>query len=94
MEIFFYSCNILTLIYFIILIKITIIKNECDEKYPFKTYIGGCSSSCSKYEAENNECILDNSIIKEQYLNNIIFLGEEGKSYFNYLSFSNGDSKI
>ena len=91
MEIFFYSCNILSLIYFIILIKITIIKNECGKGNPFKKYNGICSSSCSKIEAENNKCILDNSIIKEQYLNNIIFLGEEGKSYFNYLSFSNGD---
>ena len=91
MEIFFYNYNRFSLIYFLILIKINIIKNECDKNYPFKRYNSYCSASCSAFEIDNKQCILDNSIIKEQYSNNIIFIGEEGKSYFNFLSFSNGD---
>ena len=90
MKIFFYNYNKISLIYFIFLIRINIINNECDRNNAFKLYNEECSYSCFKYTTLNYDCILDNSIIKEQYLNNIIFLGEKGKPYFNFLSFTNG----
>ena len=46
---------------------------------------------CTKEEYESEECILDNSIVKTQYLNNLMNLGEMSFRYLNFIQFSNGD---
>ena len=76
-----------SLFYFIFFIKINIILNECNRSHPYISNEGKCISYCSYYKL-NNKCFLDNSILIEQYLNNIIFVGY---NYFNFLTFSNGD---
>jgi hypothetical protein len=46
---------------------------------------------CTKEEYESKECILDNSIIKTQFPNNLIIFGDFSFRYLNFLQFSNGD---
>ena len=46
---------------------------------------------CTKEEYELKECILNNSIIKTQYPNNIIRINEINFRYLNFIQFSNGD---
>ena len=83
--------NKFSLIYFIFLLKINIILNECNRSNPFKLYNDTCFSNCSDDDFQYSKCILDNSILKEQYPNNIILVSVDQNSYFNFLTFSNGD---
>ena len=43
-----------------------------------------CVKSCEEEKIKSNICILDNEIIKTQYLNNIIHFKEEHAEYFNF----------
>ena len=57
----------------------TIIYNECDRSVPIKISNGSCVLTfCTVEEFNNKECIIDNQIVKTQYLNNIIILYEYG----------------
>ena len=68
------------------------ILNECDRDTPIKLPDGSCVMKyCTKEEYESEKCILDNPIIKTQYLNNIIKIGEPKFRYLNFIQFSNGD---
>jgi len=69
-----------------------IVLNECNRNAPIKLNNGSCVMKyCTKEEYESEECILDNSIIKTQFLNNLMNLGEMSFRYFNFVQFSNGD---
>ena len=66
--------------------------NECNRDTPIRLKNGSCVMKyCTKEEYESKECILDNSIIRTQFLNNLMNLGEMYFRYFNFLQFSNGD---
>ena len=68
------------------------ILNECDRKTPIKLNDDSCVMKyCTKEEYESDECILDNPIIKTQYPNNIINVGQVSFRYLNFIKFSNGD---
>ena len=68
------------------------ILNECDRDVPIKLTNGSCVMKfCTKEEYESENCILDNPIIKTQYPNNIIRIGEVKFRYLNFIEFSNGD---
>ena len=82
-----YSINI---IYFLLLFHF--ILNECDRDTPIRLKNGSCVMKyCTNDEYESKECILDNQIIKTQFLNNLMNLGEMSFRYFNFIQFSNGD---
>ena len=59
-----------------------LISNECKLKY------------CTKAEFESNDCIINNSIIKTQWLNNIINFGELNYRYISFATYSTGDMII
>ena len=53
---------------------------------------GECNSTfCSKEDFESNKCKIANSIIKTQWLNNIIKFGDINYRYLSFGSFSSGD---
>ena len=49
------------------------IVNECERDKPIKLIDGQCVSQyCTKEQLKSGECLVDNGIIKKQWLNNII----------------------
>ena len=57
---------------------------ECSNRdYPY-LFNGECIQSCEEEKINSNLCILDNEIIKAQYLNNIISFKEEKVLYLNF----------
>ena len=63
--------------YILLLILLNKVTNEdlCEKLTPIKTSSGCKSIFCSDEEYENGECIISNSIIKKQWLNNKITYG-------------------
>jgi hypothetical protein len=59
-----------------------LISNECKMEY------------CSKEQFNSAYCKIDNSIIKTQWLNNIIQIGPLNYRYINFASYSNGDMVV
>ena len=55
---------------------------ECDRNSPF-LFNDVCVQSCEKENINSKLCIIDNKIIKSQYLNNIIYFKEDNLMYFN-----------
>ena len=70
-----------------------IISTDCSKDKPILKE-GTCVYYCEKEEFNNNICTINNEIIKTQWLNNIILLGEENFTYINYANYSNGDMII
>lgn len=68
-----------------------ILSNPCERNFPiFKE--GYCMLEyCTNNEFKNQTCILANEIIKTQWLNNIIWIGNNDFKYVNLASNSNGD---
>ena len=71
-----------------ILIMLNIIKycivSKCnDTEKPFYKNNSYCDSQCSKEEINNNQCTIENDIIKTQWLNDIIYIGGRGCSFVN-----------
>ena len=56
--------------------------NECKLEY------------CTKEQFESEQCIIKNEIVKTQWLNNIIIIGDTNFRYLNYASYKNGDMVI
>ena len=69
-----------------------VVFNECDRDTPIRLNNGSCVMTyCSKEEYESKKCIIDNSIIKTQFLNNLMNFGDISFRYFDFVQFSNGD---
>ncbi len=51
----------------------------------------GCISSCTTDEINNGKCLIENEIIKTQWLNNIIYIGEEKYLYINVIASENNN---
>ena len=63
-------------------LEIHIISSLCPRNNPFlKDNV--CVSSCTSEEIEDNSCIINNEIVKTQWLNNIIFLNFSNCFYLN-----------
>jgi hypothetical protein len=76
---------------FIILINITIGQEECDKETPIKTISNGCQNIyCDETQFESGECIIANSIVQKQWLNNIIIF-EEGSAMMFVIEMPNKD---
>ena len=54
--------------------------NQCNKDNPF-LFNGNCAPSCKKEDLDSNVCILNNEIIKTQFLNNIIYIKHEDLTY-------------
>ena len=78
------------ILYFLALIRF--IKSECNKTHPILLPNGICTIKyCTKSEIANNDCIISNSIIKTQWLTNIIKIGDLNFRYVNLVTFSTGD---
>ena len=73
-----------------ILLNIILCELECERENPIKVGTECQSTYCSDSQYESGECIKSNSIIKTQWLNNIILIGEEN---FRYINFINSNDK-
>ena len=72
-----------------------LISNECDIDTPIRLSNGTCVLKyCTKEEYDSEECTINNTIIKTQFPNKIIIIGEEKFKYLNFLTLSNGDMII
>ena len=71
---------------------IHVILDECERSKPIRLKNNNCVLQyCTEEQYNSKECVIDNSIIKTQYPNNIIFIGEQKLRYLNFITFSNGD---
>jgi hypothetical protein len=83
----------LSFILIIRLIKLSL--NECDREKPILFNNETCKSmSCTNSQFSLKQCIVNNSIIRNQWLNNIITVGKTNSTYINFAQYSNGDLVI
>ena len=79
------------LLIFLAFIKISVVKSECSKDEPIEKD-GNCSLIyCTEEEYSINSCSISNSIIKDQWLNNIILLNNYNLRYNNFAINSKGD---
>jgi len=77
-----------------ILVLMIMIKNinNCSIEKPILLKDGSCVSQfCTEDQFKNEDCIIDNEIIKTQWLNNIIWIGDKDFRFVNFAKYSNGD---
>ena len=79
---------------FIFLTKIRIIKNECGKDTPYLRSNICSSNICQDNELSDSSCSVDNSIIKTQWLNNILIFNENNFRYGNFAINDDGDMII
>ena len=77
------------LILFLEFIKFSLLY-KCNKDNPFLKE-GECISSCTSEELDNGKCIIENEIIKTQWLNNIIYIGDKGFIYANVVANDNNN---
>ncbi len=86
--------NYLCILFFPIIqnyLKISILCSECDIKTPILTQKGCKLIYCSEEQFNSGECSKNNTIIKTQWLNNIISFNNYNMRYGNLAVNSNGD---
>ena len=82
----------INLIFYLIQITILNIKSEeCEVDNPIIKDSECQMIYCTNSQYKDNTCIISNSIIKTQWLNNIILISESPSLYINQLINSNGD---
>ena len=71
-------------LYFLIIFILTFryCKFACDKNKPFR-YQGYCVEGCSLEDLNNALCVVENEIIKTQWINNINFIAGNGFNYIN-----------
>ena len=80
-----------------LLLNVTIIKTilgqieECSRELPIKVGDNCLSTYCSESQFKKGECNISNQIIKTQWLNNIISVGEKDFRYINFMTSSKGE---
>ena len=86
-----YLFSIILVIFFYI-IKTEI--KECPKEQPI-LISGQCKLEyCTKNQFDLNQCIVNNTIVKTQWINNLIIFGDNSYRYLSYVSFSNDDIVI
>ena len=69
-----------------------ILSDECSRDAPIKNKENNCESKyCTEDDISKGDCIIENEIIKTQWLNNIINIEISFLRYVNFASYSNGD---
>ena len=66
-------------------------KDECERDKPIFNGSSCQLKYCTKEDFNNNVCQINNTIIKTQWLNNIINIGDPSFRYVMFASYSNGD---
>ena len=87
---FHFKFVLLTIIYKIIRTEL----NNCSIYTPLMMYNQCTIQYCSKEQFESKVCQVNNTIIKTQWLNNIITIGNTSFRYINFASYSNGDMVV
>ena len=64
-----------TIYLYLFIFLILEINNYCDKKNPIRKNNNCYSTYCTEIEFQNGDCIIDNPIIKTQWLNKFIYLG-------------------
>ena len=82
--------NIIEIFYLLIIIS-QILSQPCERNFPIIKEGNCVLDYCTDNEFNNKTCIKDNKIIKTQWLNNIIWIGNRDFRYVNLASNSNGD---
>ena len=82
--------KIITLLYLIN----PIINQNCERELPILKGGNCVLEYCTKHEFKNKTCVKDNQIVKTQWLNNIIWIGDKDFIYINLANNSNGDMII
>ena len=81
--------------FIIIYFEIIIVKSiDCPRNAPILSPEGCKMQYCSKNQFDSGKCIINNTIIKTQWLNNIIKIGGLKYRYVNIASYSNGDMVV
>ena len=70
---------------------ICLINTYCNYSHPIKVNNECYLTYCTKEEYLLNSCIIDNPIIKDQWLTNIIKIGTNTSRYINFATTDNGD---
>ena len=65
--------------------------NECEREKPIKKGTQCLSTYCSNSQFDSGQCIVSNPIIKTQWLNNIILVGEKDYRYIGFITSSKGE---
>ena len=78
---------------FIFKLLFIFITNECDRSTPIKLQDGSCELTfCTTQEYLEGQCVIDNEIVKTQYLNDIINLDStHDNTKFDLIKYSNGN---
>lgn len=81
---------------FILIIRlIQLPLKECDRETPILFNNETCKSmSCTNTQFDLRQCLINNSIIRQQWLNNIIIVGKQNSTFINFAKYSNGDLVI
>ena len=87
---FHFKFVLLTIIYKIIRTEL----NNCSIYTPLMMHNQCTIQYCSKEQFESKVCQVNNTIIKTQWLNNIISIGNIFFRYINFASYSNGDMVV
>ena len=84
--------NIQIILFELFFLKIVLCtSDECQRDSPIKTGSGCELKYCSKEQFKNEECKISNPIIKIQWLNDIILVGEKDFRYVSMMITSNKD---
>lgn len=64
---------------------------NCTRKIPILKDGSCVLEYCTQYEFNKKICVIDNQIVKTQWLNDIIWIGDQNFRYINIANNSNGD---
>ena len=90
MNIYVYLFIFPKIIFFISIIKFC---KPCPKSTPFLKE-GICILNCMVEEINNGSCLIENEIVKTQWITNIEYISENGYNYFNMATTQNGDLLI
>ena len=79
-------------IFFFVIIKKVL--TECPRDKPILISENCNLQYCTKEQFDSKTCIINNSIIETQWINNLIKIGVLKYRYINFASYSNGDMVI
>ena len=68
-----------------------ILAQNCPRELPILKDGNCVLEFCTKREFKNKKCVIDNQIVKTQWLNDIIWIGDKNFIYINFANNSNGD---
>ena len=68
-----------------------VITKNCTRELPILKDGNCVLEYCTKHEFKNKTCVINNKIVKTQWLNDIIWIGEQNFRYINFANNSNGD---